>query len=251
MARKENALKLGFGYNISAAAPIDSRMLVEKVSDLTDPTQWLKHPKLPCTTFKGMIVAVEDTSEVYVLADEDHTILENWKKIGSDASGVIEEVLGDEKKFEDVDGILTVSLNSNDFSSDTWEKVLDENEVETNCWKVSGINDGSYLTSAEIQIPSEDDLELGENDEVEISGNLFEVELPENCELQIWKYVPSAEMYEIPEKWDNVVEEGIELGSIIKLRFCYRSDIEENAWSIDMNEPLTISISKKEIKEEI
>ena len=77
----KNAINFGNGFNIGAVAPIDSRMRVEKVSDLT--SVWTA--EIPA--YKGMIVTVMDTSEVYVLKDADnYTNINSWVKLGSASS---------------------------------------------------------------------------------------------------------------------------------------------------------------------
>ena len=90
----KNAINFGNGFNIGAVAPIDSRMRVESVSDLT--SVWTA--EIP--EYKGMIVTVMDTSEVYVLKDADnYTSLDSWVKLGS-ASGT-DSALKDAKAYTD------------------------------------------------------------------------------------------------------------------------------------------------------
>ena len=74
----KNAINFGNGFNIGAVAPIDSRMRVELLSDLT--TVWTA--AIPA--YKGMIVTVMETSDVYVLKDVDnYTNIDSWVKLGS------------------------------------------------------------------------------------------------------------------------------------------------------------------------
>ena len=73
----KNAINFGNGFNIGAVAPIDSRMRVEKVADLT--SVWTA--EIPA--YKGMIVTVMETSEVYVLKDADnYTSLDSCNFVG-------------------------------------------------------------------------------------------------------------------------------------------------------------------------
>lgn len=74
----KNAINFGNGFNIGAVAPIDSRMRVELLSDLT--TVWTA--AIPA--YKGMVVTVMETSDVYVLKDVDnYTNIDSWVKLGS------------------------------------------------------------------------------------------------------------------------------------------------------------------------
>jgi hypothetical protein len=80
----KNSITFGSGFNITAQGPIDSRMVVETIDDLT--TVWDKD--IPA--YKGMIVSVLD-DEVYRLVDSDYSDIRNWKKIGSGGGSGIGE----------------------------------------------------------------------------------------------------------------------------------------------------------------
>ena len=85
MAIIPNAITSGSGFNITAAGPIDSRMVVEYISDLT--TVWNKD----APAYAGMSVSVLEDGNIYVLLqNEDGTVdfsdIKNWKKQGSDDS---------------------------------------------------------------------------------------------------------------------------------------------------------------------
>ena len=58
-------IKFGQTFNIGNNAPIDDRLVVNNISDLTDPDIW-KNDQGACYTYKGMIVSVASTGEVYV-----------------------------------------------------------------------------------------------------------------------------------------------------------------------------------------
>lgn len=72
-----NAINFGKGFNISSKGPIDSRMIVEKIKDLT--TVWNQD----APSYKGMVVSVLEDGNVYVLINDDHKDINNWKKMGS------------------------------------------------------------------------------------------------------------------------------------------------------------------------
>ena len=86
MAIIPNAITSGSGFNITAAGPIDSRMVVEYISDLT--TVWNKD----APAYAGMSVSVLEDGNIYVLLQNedgsvDFTDFKNWKKQGSDGGG--------------------------------------------------------------------------------------------------------------------------------------------------------------------
>lgn len=82
----KNAITFGSGFNITAQGPIDSRQRVETLSDLT--TVW----GADAPSYKGMLVVVLDTGDLYQLIAEDATQIGNWKKIGSGAAGDISNI---------------------------------------------------------------------------------------------------------------------------------------------------------------
>lgn len=89
MAIIKNAVPFGNGFNIGSAGPIDSRMRVPYLSDLT--SVW----GTDAPAYAGMIVIVNEEDKAYVLKTAgfneltgapiaaDHTVLDNWKPIGS------------------------------------------------------------------------------------------------------------------------------------------------------------------------
>jgi hypothetical protein len=96
MARINNAINFGSGFNITAASPIDSRMLVQTITDLTDPNQWYNNSSVPCPVFTGMIVAVRNTGSIYTLKkvvkdgvevdpSQAHRSISNWQEIGRES----------------------------------------------------------------------------------------------------------------------------------------------------------------------
>ena len=78
----KNSITFGSGFNITAEGPIDSRMVVEYIEDLT--TVW----NSDAPAYEGMMVSVLEDGNIYVLRDVDFTDINNWKKQGSDGSGV-------------------------------------------------------------------------------------------------------------------------------------------------------------------
>ena len=77
----KNSITFGSGFNITAEGPIDSRMVVEYIEDLT--TVW----NSDAPAYEGMMVSVLEDGNIYVLRDVDFTNINNWKKQGSDGGG--------------------------------------------------------------------------------------------------------------------------------------------------------------------
>ena len=78
MAIIKNAINFGDGFNITAESPIDSRMVVEFISDLT--TVW----NSDSPAYVGMPVSVIEDGNIYVLRNKDFSNINNWKKQGSE-----------------------------------------------------------------------------------------------------------------------------------------------------------------------
>ena len=78
----KNSITFGSGFNITAEGPIDSRMVVEYIEDLT--TVW----GADAPSYEGMAVSVLEDGNIYVLRSGDFSDINNWKKQGSDGSGV-------------------------------------------------------------------------------------------------------------------------------------------------------------------
>lgn len=76
----KNSITFGSGFNITTEGPIDSRMVVEYIDDLTDVSVW----DSDAPSYVGMIVSVLEDNNVYTLKETDFTDINNWKKIGSD-----------------------------------------------------------------------------------------------------------------------------------------------------------------------
>ena len=91
MAIIKNSITFGSGFNITSEGPIDSRMVVENILDLT--TVWDSN----APAFEGMMVSVLEDGNIYVLKDSDFSDINNWNKIGSDID--IEELKVSTKKL--------------------------------------------------------------------------------------------------------------------------------------------------------
>ena len=81
MAIVKNSITFGSGFNITAEGPIDSRMVVETIEDLT--TVW----NSDAPAYVGMSVSVLEDGNIYVLRSKNFSDINNWKKQGSDNDG--------------------------------------------------------------------------------------------------------------------------------------------------------------------
>ena len=101
MAKVFNPINFPAGFNIDLAVPIDSRVIVDTKSSLTSSEYWM-NDNYPIKLYNGLICAVQDSGEVYVLMNKDNYTLEtSWKKVGADIDAndvqeIIEQAVGDD-----------------------------------------------------------------------------------------------------------------------------------------------------------
>ena len=134
----KNSIDFGSGFNIKAQGPIDSRMVVEYIEDLT--TVW----NSDAPAYEGMMVSVLEDGNVYVLRNIDFTDINNWKKQGSEGSGIGKyslPVMTEEMK--------SAALNdpSSGFKSDSSYISIDDGSSlngETTSNNITSVN-GTYL----------------------------------------------------------------------------------------------------------
>ena len=75
MARSIGTMKLSSNFEPRLGAPLDARMVVPTLADLTTSDNWA-YP------YVGMLVAVQATGKVYVLKAQPVTTASNWAEIG-------------------------------------------------------------------------------------------------------------------------------------------------------------------------
>lgn len=91
MARGTNTFSLGAGFNITGQEPIDSRIVVGALSDLTTQATWNG-----VGLYNGLVVAVTESSTLYVLKNRDDvTNPESWVAVGGDVSADLAELTAD------------------------------------------------------------------------------------------------------------------------------------------------------------
>lgn len=82
MARNKGVASLGFNFQVEAAAPLDTRTVVQNLTDLTSESTWLKDGNL--YIYEGMEVYVEETKNKYLLTDPtNYNNITSWKNTGS------------------------------------------------------------------------------------------------------------------------------------------------------------------------
>ena len=124
MAIIKNSITFGSGFNITAQGPIDSRMVVEYIKDLT--TVWDSN----APAYEGMMVSVIEDGNIYVLknmntSDSDETTY-NWKKVSEDVD--IEGLKTSAKKLSSP---ITVAGLSDSFGNvDNGKQYTTEHSVE-------------------------------------------------------------------------------------------------------------------------
>lgn len=91
MVRGTNTFSLGAGFNITGQEPIDSRIVVSALSDLTTEETWNG-----VGLYNGLVVAVTESSTLYVLKNRDDvTNSESWVAVGGDISADLAELTAD------------------------------------------------------------------------------------------------------------------------------------------------------------
>ena len=121
MALIKNAINFGNGFNIGAVGPIDARMRVQYLNDLT--TAW--SDSIP--SYPGMIVTVmyDGTSgttplgHVYVLKGSDATNINNWVKLSTAADGTI--------SADDVQRNLDTAISANTSAHTVFSGAIQDN----------------------------------------------------------------------------------------------------------------------------
>ena len=87
MGNIQGQFSVGSFYNITASAPLDVRTLVKTEQDLTAEDSWNKKTHPP---YKGMIVVVQETGNLYTLLDPTKTTdIESWNQIGSSGNNTV------------------------------------------------------------------------------------------------------------------------------------------------------------------
>lgn len=114
MARGTNTFSLGAGFNITGQEPIDSRLVVGTLSDLTTQETW-KGVGL----YNGLVVAVTESSTLYVLKNRDDvTNPESWVAVGGDVSADLAELTADVEELKTSKQDKIIAGNGIDLNAD-------------------------------------------------------------------------------------------------------------------------------------
>lgn len=93
MANKSGKFTFAANFNVVAQAPLDTRALVDTVDDLVNENSWqtITHPP-----YKGMVVSVASTGDLYILMDPKNTTdINSWKWVKSVENGHEEPQIAD------------------------------------------------------------------------------------------------------------------------------------------------------------
>ena len=91
MSRNKGLVTISNNFEPTIAQPLDSRLVANTVSDLTDTSYW-QSGDLNTYLYEGIAVAVWNDNNpvnngVYILKDSDYLSIDNWIKVGSDNYG--------------------------------------------------------------------------------------------------------------------------------------------------------------------
>lgn len=114
MARGTNTFSLGAGFNITGQEPIDSRIVVSALSDLTTQKTWNG-----VGLYNGLVVAVTESSTLYVLKNRDDvTNPESWVAVGGDVSADLAELTADVEELKTSKQDKIIAGNGIDLNAD-------------------------------------------------------------------------------------------------------------------------------------
>lgn len=114
MARGTNTFSLGAGFNITGQEPIDSRIVVGSLSDLTNEGTWTG-----VGLYNGLVVAVTESSSLYVLKNRDDvTNPESWVAVGGDVSADVSQIKSDVANLKSSKQDKVVAGNGIDLNED-------------------------------------------------------------------------------------------------------------------------------------
>lgn len=114
MARGTNTFSLGAGFNITGQEPIDSRIVVSALSDLTNEATWNG-----VGLYNGLVVAVTESSTLYVLNNRDDvTNPESWTAVGGDVSADLAELTADVEELKTSKQDKIIAGNGIDLNAD-------------------------------------------------------------------------------------------------------------------------------------
>ena len=114
MARGTNTYSLGAGFNITGQEPIDSRIVVSALSDLTTQETWNG-----VGLYNGLIVAVTESSTLYVLKNRDDvTNPDSWVAVGGDVSADLAELTADVESLKTSKQDKIIAGNGIDLNAD-------------------------------------------------------------------------------------------------------------------------------------
>lgn len=93
MARSKGMFQFAANFEVKNAAALDPRMVVATKAELYNKETW-PYDGETAYLYNGLVVAVTEKNELYMLVDAANFVVEaSWKKISADASLVVEDSL--------------------------------------------------------------------------------------------------------------------------------------------------------------
>lgn len=103
-------------YNINAAAPIDNRSVVKKLTDLYDYSTWQNNDDENDDNlylYEGLLVYVEEEKNAYILKDiTKYDSAEGWKVAGAEIVNIYEYIIDEGLNEEEIDKTAALSVLS-------------------------------------------------------------------------------------------------------------------------------------------
>lgn len=111
MARNKGSANLAASLEVLAGAPLDARLVVDTVADLTTANMFPYN-------YIGMPVVVKATGDMYILMGDDPTVSANWKKgSGGDVPTKTSDLTNDSGFIDNtVDNLVNYYLSSNTYT---------------------------------------------------------------------------------------------------------------------------------------
>jgi hypothetical protein len=136
MSRQQGLFPISGNFETRIAAPLDTRLVANTISNLTDIEYW-KSGDNNVYLYKGLAVSVWndiiDNNGIYILIDDDYTNFNNWLKV-SGSGGLV--------KFDNTD---TISFTQ---SGETYSAIINTDSITvSNLKTVDGGATASYLLS--------------------------------------------------------------------------------------------------------
>lgn len=179
MSRREGTLKLSSNIEPRASAPLDARLVVPTLADLTTSGAF-PYP------YVGMIVSVQSEGKAYMLTASDSTVSANWKEVGSGSGESIQVTELPTASADELRNIYQYVGESGIYINGYfYECVSDGESTPTYSWEQKDVQPSRYksinfltMTGAKYQCIT--GLKLGGAYLIEIGYNTFIIKVLNN-----------------------------------------------------------------------